>query len=216
MRKLFFCGVAATLLIAACDSINESAERPGANSPAKTENTVAVPPKTPAMPAEAGAEIVSGALGSKAARELCFEIDTGDFPIWKPQTFAIEFEPFADSCFVTTHNPEYDDPPMESQIAIYRKDKKVLELPGLFNGVTFGCWVDGVGFQDLNNDGRIDVVVIGKCQAKMGVYNENMVYANDGKQLITNETANAWISEMKTVKEVAAYARENPEMFFKQ
>ncbi len=215
MRKfLIYC--AAALLLAACGSVKETAEKPAANSPVKAENAAAIPPKAPAIPLEAGAEIASGALGSKAARELCNEIDTGDFPIWKPQTFAIEFEPFAGSCFVTTHNPEYDDPPMESQIAIYRRDKKVLDLPGMFNGVTFGCWVDGVGFQDLNNDGRIDVIVVGKCQAKMGDYNENMVYANDGKTLTTNETANTWISEMKTVKEVAAYARENPEMFFKQ
>ncbi len=216
MRKyLFFCA-AASLLLAACGSVNETAGKPAANSRAKAENVVAVPPKEPAMPIEAGAEIAPGSLGSKAARDHCYEIDTGDFPIWKPQTFAIEFEPFQDSCFVTTHNPEYDDPPMESQIAIYRKDKKALDLPGMFNGVTHGCWVDGVGFLDLNKDGRTDVVVVGKCQAKMGDYNENMVYANDGKTLTTNETANTWISEMRTVKAVAAHARENPEMFFKQ
>jgi hypothetical protein len=216
MLNHFFLAVFAAFLFAGCGGVGDPAKKSGEKPAGAPENAYTAPVQPAETPEAAGAEVPAGVLGSKAARELCFETDTGDSPVWKPQTFAIEFEPFEGSCFVTTHNPEYDDPPMESEIAIYRKGKKIYELPGLFNGVTFGCWVDAVSFQDLNADGRIDVVVIGKCSAKSGSYNENMVYANDGKRLTTNETANSWISEMTTAKQVAAYARENPEMFFKQ
>ena len=163
----------------------------------------------------AGSRVDAGALGSKAARELCYETDTGDFPVLRSQTFALEFEPFKGTCFVTVHNPEYDDPPMESEFAIYRGNKRIYEFPEPFNGVTAGCWVEAVAFQDLNGDGLIDIIVVGKCPAKTAPYQENMVYANTGKGFSTNLDANYRLSEMKTVRAVADHVRDNQIAFFK-
>lgn len=203
------------LLTAACGSNGETGGKRTANTPANREGAASEAEESAATPEGAGGHAAINPLGSEAERKLCQTLDTGETPIVKDQTFAINFEPYTDSCFITTHNPEHDDPPMESAIAIYRKGKKIYDVPGLFNSVTWGCWVDAVSFQDINADGRIDLIVIGKCQAKAGPYNENMVYANTGKGFVTNETANSWVSEMTTVREVAAYAKSNPEMFFK-
>ncbi|HMP65990.1 MAG TPA: hypothetical protein PKD11_10415 [Pyrinomonadaceae bacterium] len=182
----------------------------------RAENRAAAEPAaTDAPPEAAGSRVDAGALGSKAARELCYETDTGDFPVLRSQTFALEFEPFKGTCFVTVHNPEYDDPPMESEFAIYRGNKRIYEFPEPFNGVTAGCWVEAVAFQDLNGDGLIDIIVVGKCPAKTAPYQENMVYANTGKGFSTNLDANYRLSEMKTVRAVADHVRDNQIAFFK-
>ena len=59
-----------------------------------------------------------------------------------------------------------------------------------------------------------DVIVIGKCQAKMGDFNENMVYINDGKGFTTREDANTQLGDFKTVKQVVDFVKENRSMFF--
>jgi hypothetical protein len=182
---------------------------------------------TPAAPSAASGEVLADSaedasgrikidpLGTAAARKLCYETDTGDTDVLESQTFAINFAPFENSCFVTAHNPEYEDPPMDSEIAIYQNDKKIFDFPGQFNGVTTGCWVEAVAFQDLNGDGMFDIIVIGKCSAKSAPYNENMVYINTGKAFTTNEDANTKASESTTIKAVAEYVRDNREMYFK-
>lgn len=149
-----------------------------------------------------------------SATLVCQAVDPGEYDIYKKQTFAIDFEPFRDSCFVTSHNPEMDDPPMESNFAIFKNGKKVFDFPSQFNGVSFGCWIDAVAFPDLNGDKRNDVVVVSKCQAKERSYNENTVYINDGKGFTTREDANTQLGEFTTVKQVIDFVGENRSMFF--
>jgi hypothetical protein len=150
----------------------------------------------------------------KSATLACQTVNTGDNTIYKKQTFAIDLEPFKGSCFVTSHNPESDDPPMESEFAIYKNGKKVFDFPSQFNGVTFGCWVDAVSFQDLNDDKLSDVIVVGKCSGKSDTYNENTVYVNTGKGFTTREDANYQLNEKKTIKAIADFVKENRAMFF--
>ncbi len=149
-----------------------------------------------------------------SATLACQTVDTGEYDIYKKQTFAIDFEPFRNSCFVTSHNPEFDDPPMESHFDIYKNGKKVFDFPSQFNGVNFGCWIDAVSFQDLNADKLNDVIVVSKCQAKSSEFNENSVYMNDGKKFTTREDANTQLGEFKTVKQVVDFIGENKAMFF--
>ena len=84
-------------------------------------------------------------------------------------------------------------------------------FPSQFNGVNFGCWIDAVSFQDLNEDKKTDVIVVSKCQAKSGDYNENTVYINDGKDFTTREDANTHLGEFKSVKQVVDFVEENQE-----
>ena len=173
-----------------------------AASPTATSTLAPTPESTP--------EETAG----KSATLACQTVDPGEYDVYKKQTFAIDFEPFRNSCFVTSNNPEYDDPPMESQFAIYKNGKKVFDFPSQFNGVNFGCWIDAVSFQDLNDDKKTDVIVVSKCQAKMGDYNENTVYINDGKGFTTREDANTQLGEFKSVKQVVDFVKENKSMFF--
>lgn len=153
-------------------------------------------------------------IANTALAAACQTVDTGDYVVLKNQTFAFDHEPYKGSCFVTAHNPEYDEPPMEAVMAIYKDGKKVFDFPAQFNGVTFGCWVDAVAFEDLNGDKLTDVIVVGKCSAKTAPYNENMVYINNGKTFTTREDANYKLAELKKAKDVADFVKVNKAMFF--
>ncbi len=150
-----------------------------------------------------------------ATRSDCLNIETGDDVVLRSQTFPIDFKPFEGSCFVTTYNPEYDDPPLESKFAIYTDGKSVFDFPGQFNGVEFGCWVEAVAFQDLNADDLTDIIVVGKCSAKSASYNENMVYRNTGKSFTTSEEANSKLNDLKRTKDIAEFVQKNQQSFFK-
>lgn len=186
----------------------------GFRSKEQAANTRQTPVPTTTASAAPTPEPTAEETAGKSATLRCQSVDTGDFKVYAKQTFAIDFEPFRNSCFVTSHNPEYEDPPMESQFAIYKGGKKAFDFPSQFNGVNFGCWVDAVAFQDLNDDKLTDVIVISRCQAKSESYNENTVYANTGKAFTTREDANMQLGEMRTIKQVADFVKENKSMFF--
>ena len=83
----------------------------------------------------------------------CRSVDTGDRFVLKKQTFPIDFKPFEKSCFVTSHDPEYEDPPFGSVIEIFKDGKRVFEFDSRFNPEAATCWVKGVAFEDLTEDG---------------------------------------------------------------
>lgn len=199
------------LAVASCNYVNDEGVRKNNDTP-KPART-ATPLDETKDPAMGGGKATPEK--TVAASEECLSVDTGDNVVLKKQTFAIDFEPFKGSCFVTEHNPEYDDPPLESQFGIYKDGKKVFEFPGQFNGTTFGCWIEAVSFQDLNGDSLTDVIVVGKCSAKASPYNEIMVYPNTGKGFTTNEDANTRLSGFASVKGIADFVKEHREMFFK-
>jgi hypothetical protein len=145
----------------------------------------------------------------------CLNVEAGDHAVQAKQTFPIDFEPFRTSCFVTAYNPEYDDPPLESEFAIYTDGKEVFKFPDQFNGVQFGCWVTGVAFQDLNGDGLTDIIVAGMCSAKTAPYSENMVYANTGKSFTTDINANYKLQDFKKISEIEKFVKANQNLFFK-
>lgn len=192
------------LLVSSCNIVKR--EQPANVAPVATPTATSTPPSTPES-------TPVGAAGMSATL-ACQNVDPGEYDVYKKQTFAIDFEPFRNSCFVTSHNPEFDDPPMESHFAIFKNGKKIFDFPSQFNGVNFGCWIDAVSFQDLNGDKKTDVIVVSKCQAKMGDYNENTVYISDGKGFTTREDANTHLGELKSVKQVVDYVHENRSMFF--
>ena len=206
MARILFIFLIAAIFVSSCSFV----KREQANNVPPAATPIATATSTPSPTPESTPE---GAAGMSATL-ACQKVDPGEYDVYKKQTFAIDFEPFRNSCFVTANNPEYDDPPMESHFAIYTNGKEVFEFPSQFNGVNFGCWIDAVSFQDLNDDKKTDVIVVSKCQAKMGDYNENSVYINDGKGFTTREDANTQLGEMKTIKQVADFVKENKNMFF--
>jgi hypothetical protein len=146
-----------------------------------------------------------------SATTACYTVDTGKKVVLRAQTFAIDFEPFRNSCFVTSHDAEYKDPALNSEFAIFKNGQRVFSFPDQFNGVTLGCWVEAVAFQDVNRDRRTDVVVVGKCSGKSDSYYENSVYLNDGKTFVTNPEANSRLSDLTTIKAIVDFLQKNPD-----
>jgi hypothetical protein len=213
MRIITFSLFITACLSFGCTVSREESRDNASDAKIRTENSIADPGSAAEPGGEGGGS--TKPLGSEAARKLCWETEVGDNDILRSQTFAIDFEPFRDSCFVTSHNPEYDDPPMESEIAIYNDGKRVFDFPMQFNGTAFGCWVEAVGFQDLNDDGLFDIIVAGKCSGRAKAYQENVVYVNTGKEFTTDEEANLKLVEKTTIKDIAAFVRANRKYFFK-
>jgi len=181
-------------------------------SPANVSNTA--PANATDVSKSGGAKSDAPATPTPATNNAaCYGVDAGEKAVLRSQTFAIDFEPFKNSCFVTSHDPQFKDPPLESEIAIYKNGKKVFDFPEQFNGVTVGCWVEAVAFQDVNDDKLTDIVIVGKCSAKSAPYNENMVYLNNGKSFFTREEANTQLSDSKTIKDILGYIKENPQPF---
>ena len=179
---------------------------------------------TTATPASGGG-VAKETPSATPANSACYEVNVGDKVVLKSQTFAIDFEPFKNSCFVTTHDRDFTDPPLNSEIAIYKDGKKLPKAfqngppgePDIDEGATGfptgSCWVVAVAFQDLNADRLTDVIVVGKCGAKMGDYNENLVYINNGKVLFTRPDVNVNLGDFKSIGEVVKYTKENPRLF---
>src|SRR5688572_3275790 len=191
----------------------------------------------PTAPATKNAAETSGPAGHKpdstpadtqgmSATLACYNVDTGPKALLKSQTFAIDFEPFRNSCFVTSHDPEYADPALDGELAIFKDGKRLKVFRGDFpvktedpvNGepkvsLPPGCWVEAVAFQDVNADQLTDVIVAAKCGAKHGDYNENLVFLNDRKFLVTNQDSNDLLTELKTIKDIVEYIKKNPRPF---
>lgn len=145
----------------------------------------------------------------------CYNLKRDDLLLDKKQTFAIDFEPFEKSCFVTFHDPEFDNPPLRSEFFIYKDGKEVFSFPEQFGGGNTTCWVGAVSFEDLNNDQLKDVIVVGKCGAKAGSYNENMVYLNNGSEFVTNSISNAETMDFSKTTQIRDFVKKNPTMFSK-
>ncbi|NJM53911.1 MAG: hypothetical protein HC846_11300 [Blastocatellia bacterium] len=146
-------------------------------------------------------------------KSTCYNLVRDDLLLDKKQTFFIDFKPFEKSCFVTFHNPEFDNPPLESQFFIYQNGQEVFEFPEQFGMGNTTCWVDAVAFEDLNSDQLKDIIVIGKCGGKSSAYNENMVYLNTGKEFVTNADSNAEMMDFSKVSQIRDFVKKNPKMF---
>lgn len=147
------------------------------------------------------------------ANSGCYNLTKDDLLLDKKQTFAIDFKPFEKSCFVTFHNPEFDNPPLGSQFYIYKNGKEVFEFPEQFGMGNTMCWANAVAFEDLNNDQLTDVAIVGKCGEKSGSYNENMVYLNNGNEFVTNAESNAEMMDLSKVSQIRDFVKKNPKMF---
>ncbi|MEP7074223.1 MAG: hypothetical protein ABI878_00320 [Acidobacteriota bacterium] len=220
MRYLLFIALfivfGVAVMVSSCTQPKVTDNGKPANAPAANSysNSAANSAK-PADVTDRGANAPPEKTGNAVARASCMNTDLGvKRAVQKSQTFAVDFEPFKGSCFVTSYNPEYGDSHMETAFEIYKQGKKLFSFPGRFNGSTFGCWVDAVAFQDLNRDGLEDVIVVGKCAAKQSDYYENMVYMNTGKAFVTREDGNNKLEDFTSVKEITNFVQDNQQIFF--
>ena len=169
--------------------------------------------------ANAPARTVAPTAETKAAAEpaKCGAFSQAGKRFIASQSFPFDFEPFKGSCFVTFASKEEmmndKDVPRGSTFYIYKDDKQVFELPDAFGGQS-GCWVEAVGFSDLNGDGKTDIVMAGKCLGAKDSYPSNAVYANNGKGFTTDADANEKLEELKTVDAIKAFVKKDLTSFF--
>lgn len=218
MKILIFALFFAAFGVSAC-TVGLDRDSRAENAPAQKETSVPAANKA----AETGnadkmaevSETSRNIFGdSEKTKTGCADINTGDKTLLKSQTFPIDFAPYKNSCFVTAHEPDYTDPPLGSEFSIYRNGEEVFFFPGQFNGVTTGCWVEAVAFQDLNGDNLTDIIVVGKCSAKTTPYHENMVYVNTGTTFMTDEDANYKLADFEKAGEISDFVKRNKQLFF--
>lgn len=207
--------VAAIAIAAGC-SVNLGTGNTAANG---NQNTAA-PPASPANEAKATSPSPAQATPTekKSTAESCGEPKMAGKTLIKKQMFPIDFKPFSGSCFVTFGSKEdmldEKDVPRGSTFYIYRDGKQMFEFPDAFGGQS-ACWIEGVSFVDLNGDGLTDVVLAGSCLGAKMSYPSNAVYVNTGEGFTTNDEANAKLQELKTLKDIEAFAKKNVRSFFK-
>ncbi|MGC2237655.1 MAG: hypothetical protein WA584_15945 [Pyrinomonadaceae bacterium] len=172
-----------------------------ANEPAKSESTEATPAKTVAP----------------KDKSACLKARLDRKKLIADQTFVFDYEPFPKSCFVTFGNLDEmmddKDLPRGSTFYIYRDGEQIYEFADAFDGQT-GCWVEGVGFEDLNDDGKTEVIVAGRCLGAKDSYTSNAVYINSGDDFQTSAEQNRLIENFKTIKEISAFVKKNKSKFF--
>ncbi len=218
INKYFFAYVLGVLCLTSCASIIKTEEQANIRNVEKPKVSSAKTNSDEVKDISKGADSVKTDEFFDAipvTKADCANVDVGDNEILAKQTFPIDFAPFPNSCFVTAYNPEFDDPPMESEFAIYKDNKKVFDFPSQFNGIEFGCWVEGAAFDDLSGDNLKDIIVAGKCSAKTAPYNENMVYVNTGKAFTTDENANYKLADFDKIKDISSFVKNNRNIFFK-
>ena len=143
----------------------------------------------------------------------CTGLDTGEKAVLKSQTFPIDFAPFNDSCFVTMHDPDHTDPPLGSEIGIFKDGTQTYRFESAFSQANAACWVIAVGFRDINDDGLTDIVIAGKCGAKAGPVVTNEIQMNDGRGFYSKVASNDKLKNFTTVKEITDFARKNKQLF---
>ena len=222
MKKNLFCLIIASFLAGCAGNVdreweNKTVANVAANNSNAGENAALIENsinKNPINSAQSINPRQGQSIDSKI-KEECLKNRLGDKVPDAKQTFALDFEPFTDACFVAFHDAEFTDPPLNSEFYVYRDGKQVFKFPAQFNGVTVGCWIEGVSFVDLNDDNLKDVIVAGMCSAKMAPYRENMVYANTGAGFTTDAEANSKLADLKNIKEIENFAGRNKQLFFK-
>ncbi len=152
-----------------------------------------------------------------ASADRCGEPKMAGKVLIKKQMFPVDFKPFEGSCFVTFASKEEmlddKDVPRGSTFYIFKDGKQVFAFPDAFGGQP-ACWIEGVSFTDLNGDGLTDVALAGSCLAAKNSYPSNAVYVNSGTAFTTNGDANTKLENLKTLKEIEAFATKNAKRFF--
>ena len=114
---------------------------------------------------------------------------------------------------MTIHDPENNDPPIGSEIAVYKNGRKIYKFDTRYHSDAATCWVEAVSFQDLNADQLTDIIVVGQCGAKSGPIQGNEVFINTGNAFHTSVSANDKLEKLKKIKDIADFVKKNQTEF---
>ena len=209
--------IAICLSFLACSAtVTKTVEQPKAND-SKAENSK---PQTNANVSNKTGSNENTSAKQTAATDKsdCLTAKIDGKKLIPDQTFIFDFEPFTKSCFVTFANKEDmlndKDLPRGSTFYIFKDGKQVYQFEDAFDGQP-ACWVEGVGFEDINGDKLTDVIIAGKCLAAKDSYAVNAVYANENGKFKTDGAANQELENFTTVKQISDFVKKNKDKFFK-
>ncbi len=152
-----------------------------------------------------------------ADKQACLSAKIEGKKLIADQTFVFDFEPFPKSCFVTFANKEDmlddTDVPRGSTFHIYKDGEIIYDFEDAFDGQS-ACWVEGVGFEDLNGDGRKEVIIAGSCLSAKDSYPANALYQNINDDFRTYANQNENLNNLKTVRQIVDYVKKNKDKFF--
>jgi hypothetical protein len=187
------------------NTVNTAATSKPADDAAK--NTSKDNKETPAKKTESGG----------ADKSACLKASMDGKRLIADQTFVFDYKPFPKSCFVTFASKaemlDEKDVPRGSTFHIFKDGKLEYDFPDAFDGQT-ACWVEGVGFDDLNGDGDTDVIIAGSCLGAKNSYPSNAVYENYNDDFRTYSSQNQNLENLKTVGEIKDYVKKNKDKFF--
>ncbi len=210
---------AIALTVFAVGCVIETKENTASVSPSPSATAEPKGKAVDSSPAEepTSTESKSTPVKSSIDKSTCLRAKMDGMRLIASQTFVFDHEPFPGSCFVTFGSiddmVDETDVPRGSTFHIFKDGKKVFDFPDAFDGIQ-ACWVEGVGFEDLNGDGNIDVVIAGSCLAARDSYPQNAVFVNTGTKFTTDGDANASLGDFTTVKQITQYVEKNTKKFF--
>ncbi|MBK8811175.1 MAG: hypothetical protein IPN69_10660 [Acidobacteria bacterium] len=219
MRSINFLATAAILSFSFFGSLSCSspAANNQANSPANSAAPAANNKATDNSSSTTAKSNVTESKPAAADKSACLTAKMDGKKLIASQTFVFDNEPFKGSCFVTFANREdmvdEKDVPRGSTFHIFKDGKKVFDFPDAFAG-TQACWVEAVGFEDLNDDKKTDVIIAGSCLSARDSYPQNAVYSNEGNGFTTRDESNELLNEFKTVKAIGDFVKKNAGKFF--
>lgn len=215
--KISFVFLLFAMCLTACQNTateNKSQTTQSTNTPTKTETTVSES-KSDELPKIR--ENVPPTTNSTPDKAACLTAKSEGKKLIANQTFVFDYEPFKGSCFVTFANREEmvdeTDVPRGSTFHIYKNGKQVYQFEDAFDGLT-GCWVEGVGFEDLNGDGKVEVIIAGSCLGAKSGYPANAVYLNLNDDFKTFPSSNQLLENFKTIKQISDFVKKNKSKFF--
>jgi hypothetical protein len=149
---------------------------------------------------------------SSSTKTVCTNLKRDGMKLDKKQTFPVEFKPFENSCFATFHEHDFEDPPLGEKFYIYKDGKEVYEFPEQTEAATYT--IEGIAFEDLNDDNLTDVIVVGSIGLKFGTVYSSQVYANNGRDFDTNSDANMKLDDFTKISEIKNFVKKNQKLFF--
>ena len=214
MNKIFvylLVTTTAVIGLTACSSTPTAVEKPveqPKTANVKSENSASQP-----KPKESDSAKQTSTLDKSA----CLTAKIEGKKLIPNQTFVFDNEPFPQSCFVTFADKEDmlddKDVPRGSTFYIFKDGKQIYQFDDAFDGQP-ACWVEGVGFEDLNDDKKVDVIIAGKCLAAKNSFAVNAVYANANGKFKTDKTANQELENFTTIKQISDFVKKNSSQFF--
>ncbi len=206
----------ALLTVSCTASSNQTAQ----SEPPKNSDASATPKpanQTAPAPNQDSKETVTKKTESTGDQAACLNAKIEGKRLIANQTFVFDFEPFKKSCFVTFGSKEdmldEKDVPRGSTFYIYKDGKQIYQFEDAFDGQP-ACWVEGVGFEDLNNDGKTEVIIAGSCLGAKNSYPMNAVYLNIRDDFKTVSTSNSTLENFKTIKQISDFVKKNNNKFF--